>query len=172
MRRSRQGMSLTETIVGVGIFSVVIALVMAAMVTSFQTWNQTASQSATEEVLFKAHNLLFRDLTNTAPDQGRDITRAQYDLRVSRQRRSVVPLFYRPGYGRTSLRRRKRLRRTWCAGLAAEHPLLCRCSRRSRRSGRSILHGGRWYRRVRGSLPPQGSNTKSDRPHRRSRHRQ
>jgi hypothetical protein len=62
-------MSLTETIVGVGIFSVVIALVMAAMVTSFQTWNQTASQSATEEVLFKAHNLLFRDLTNTAPDQ-------------------------------------------------------------------------------------------------------
>jgi hypothetical protein len=68
VRSPNRGLSIAETIVGVGIFSMIIAMVMAAMVQSFKIWNRTASQTATEEVLFKIHNLIYKDLTNTAPD--------------------------------------------------------------------------------------------------------
>jgi hypothetical protein len=60
-------MTLVETVVGVGIFSIIILLVTGAMLQSFKIWNRTASQTSTEEALFKVHDLVFKDLTNTSP---------------------------------------------------------------------------------------------------------
>jgi hypothetical protein len=63
-----RGLGIVETVVGVGVFSIVMLLITAALIQSFQMWTRTASQTATEEVLFKIHNILAKELTNTAPD--------------------------------------------------------------------------------------------------------
>ncbi|MCA9775431.1 MAG: hypothetical protein KC800_01885 [Candidatus Eremiobacteraeota bacterium] len=65
---SRRGLGLVETVVAVGVFSIVMLLVTAALIQSFKMWTRTASQTATEETLFKIHNILAKELTNTAPD--------------------------------------------------------------------------------------------------------
>lgn len=58
-------MSLLELTVGVGIFSMVMLLVMGILTESFRLSSRANSQTATEEVLFKVHNRLSKELTNT-----------------------------------------------------------------------------------------------------------
>jgi type II secretory pathway pseudopilin PulG len=65
-RRSLCAVTLLEALVAVGMFALVTALVMGALVKSMDGWRRSSSQHSAEQSLYKARSALTRDLQSAS----------------------------------------------------------------------------------------------------------